>query len=74
MDQESRITAFQNILNEHQIPWRTLYAYKDLKRITEKYFAQTIPHNILVYPEGKMEFIDVRDQSDRENLYALFVN
>ncbi len=58
---DSRITAFQNILNEHQIPWRTLYAYKDLKKNNGKIFRTNTPYNILVYPDGKMEFIDVRD-------------
>lgn len=72
MDDDKTVASFQKIIQEKDIPWRTLFAYQDVKKIEEKYYAAIIPRNILVYPNGDMEVIDVRKDEDREKLYSLF--
>lgn len=71
MDNEKEVASFQKLIQEKDIPWRTLFAYKDIKRIEQTYFVQTIPHNILVYPNGEMEIIDVRNDEQRAKLYPM---
>lgn len=71
MDYEKKVKAFQQILNENKIDWRTLYAYRDLERVTDLYSVSGIPLTILVYPDGRMERLDVRDKKVQEKLYGL---
>ena len=71
MDNEKGIASFQKLIDEKDIPWRTLFAYKDVKEIEQKYFVQSIPHNILIYPNGEMEIIDVRNDEQRAKLYSM---
>lgn len=72
MDDEKTVASFHKLIQEKDIPWRTLFAYQDVEKIEQKYFAAIIPRNILVYPNGDMEVIDVRKDEDREKLYSLF--
>lgn len=72
MDDDKTVASFQKIIQERNIPWRTLFAYQDIKKIEQKYAAETIPHNILVHPNGDTEIIDVRNDEDRAMLYSLF--
>lgn len=72
MDDDKTVASFQKLIQEKDIPWRTLFASQDLERIREKYYAAAIPRNILVYPNGDMEVIDVRKDEDRAILYSLF--
>lgn len=69
LDDLAGILAFKNLLIHKNIPWRSLYAYEDIKKIKEKYFIETIPHSILVYPNLNMEVLDVRNQEDYKKLY-----
>lgn len=72
MDDEKTVASFHKLIQEKDIPWRTLFAYQDVEKIEHKYFAAIIPRNILVHPNGDMEVIDVRKDEDREKLYSLF--
>lgn len=71
IDRQKDLKAFQDLLNKHQTPWRTLYAYNDLERIRDLYFVATLPHSLLIYPGGKMEVVDVRNKEVQKKLYLL---
>lgn len=70
IDEASGLSSFQKLIQESSIPWRSLLAYQDVKKIKSTYFIEGIPHNILVHPNGDMEKIDVRKDSDMAMLYA----
>lgn len=70
IDEASGLKSYQKLIEESSIPWRSLLAWQDLKKIKSTYFIEGIPHNILVHPNGDMEKIDVRKDSDREMLYS----
>jgi len=71
MDYEKRVKAFQDVLMKYNIPWRTLYAYKDLERVSDLFSVKSIPRTLLFYPDGHMEVIDVRDKENQKKLYLL---
>ncbi|TBO40370.1 TlpA family protein disulfide reductase [Pedobacter kyonggii] len=71
MDYETKVKAFQNLLSKNEITWRTLYAYKDLDRVTDLFSIDGIPLTILVYPDGRMERMDVRDLENQKKLFSL---
>jgi len=71
MDYETKVKVFQDLLSKNEITWRTLYAYKDLERVTDLFTVRSIPLTILVYPDGRMERIDVRDLANQQKLLSL---
>lgn len=71
MDYEKRIKAFQDLLVKNDIPWRTLYAYKDLQKVGDLFSVKSIPRSVLFYPDGHMEVMDVRDKENQKKLYNL---
>jgi thiol-disulfide isomerase/thioredoxin len=71
MDYETKVKAFQDLLSKNEITWRTLYAYKELGRVTDLFSIDGIPLTILVYPNGHMERIDVRDSENQKKLFSL---
>lgn len=72
IDNAQGIASFQKLIREEHIPWRTLFAYQDVKKIKQKYFIEVIPQNILIYPNQDMEIIDVRTEEHRIKLYSIF--
>jgi thiol-disulfide isomerase/thioredoxin len=74
IDEQKDIPAFKKVITEYDIPWRSLLAYEDNKKIKEKYFVNGIPHCILVYPDGNMENIDIRYPDKRTKLYERINN
>lgn len=73
LDEESEISSFKNIIYEKGIPWRTLFAYKVLDEVKDKYLigVKGIPLCILVHPNGEMETIEIRDNEQLKNVYLL---
>lgn len=71
IDYESKLKAFQNLLIKNKIPWRTLYAYKDMDRVSFLFSVKSIPMSFLFYPDGRMEVMDVRKEENQKKLYAL---
>ena len=71
MDYETKVKAFQDLLSKNEITWRTLYAYKELGRVTDLFSIHGIPLTILVYPNGHMERMDVRDSENQKKLFSL---
>lgn len=71
MDYERQVKAFQSILIKNNIPWRTLYAYNDLERVTDQFSVQSIPLSLLVYPDGSVVELDLRTKENQQKLYDL---
>ena len=71
IDDAKGVASFQKLIREKDIPWRTLFAYQDVKTIKQKYFVEGIPHTMLIYPNQDIEIIDVRKKEDISKLYSL---
>jgi len=72
LDKEKDLRAFQKLVMDENIPWRSLLAYQDVEGIMNKYFVSGIPHSVLVSPDKDFEIIDVRDEAQRSKLYLKF--
>jgi len=71
LDDEKSIESFKKLIQKESIPWRVLISSTNDSIIKKKYFIDKgIPHGILVYPDRKMDIIDVRDREQREKLYS----
>ena len=71
IDYEKDVNAFEKVLIENKIPWRTLYAYKDLNRVSDFFLIKNIPHSVLLKPDGTKEVIDVRKEEIQKRLLMI---
>jgi thiol-disulfide isomerase/thioredoxin len=71
LDEPDTVENWKQLMKKEQIPWRSVLAVNDVKGITAKYTAQTIPFSLLVHPNGYSEIIDIRKKEDKEKLYRL---
>jgi len=72
MDEESTVKNWKDLMLKEDISWRSLLAKDCIEKTREKYFAQAIPHAILVYPGGKKaEILDIRLDKDYKKLTRL---
>ncbi len=71
IDHKNDIDSWNKLIEKENIPWRSLFADEKYKGLKEKYSIAGIPHSILIYPNGKEEKIDVRNNSEKEKLYNL---
>ena len=71
IDNAQGVGSFQKLIQQQNIPWRTLYAYQNVKEIRQRYFVEAIPYAILVYPNQDTEVIEVRKEEDSKRLYSL---
>ena len=63
---------WQNLMSEKAIPWRSLMAKNNIKEVQEKYKpSKSIPYILLVYPNKRVEIIDVRNKEDKDKLYTV---
>jgi thiol-disulfide isomerase/thioredoxin len=69
LDEPTTVENWKKMMKAEQIPWRSLMAIDEVKRIKEKYYVEGIPLSILVYPGGHMENIDVRHKEELDKLY-----
>lgn len=69
IDNKKDIPAFERLIVQHEIPWRTVYGYAHISDVEDYYFVNTIPHTILVNPTGSMQILDVRNDSARKKMY-----
>ena len=58
-DEQRTVQNWRNLMIEKEIPWRSLLAVDDVRGIKDKFFVQSIPHSLLVHPNGKMERLGV---------------
>jgi len=59
------------MMKDEPIPWRSLLAVDNTMKIKERYYVQGIPYSILVYPDGHMEDINVRQKESLDKLYKI---
>jgi thiol-disulfide isomerase/thioredoxin len=71
LDEKETIDNWRNLMEKQQIPWRSLLAFNDLNGVKARYYVKGIPTSILVYPDGRMEVIEVKDKMDMERLYRI---
>lgn len=71
LDEPKTVENWKRLMKEEHIPWRSVLAVNDVKGITDKYNAQTIPLMLLVHPNGYMENINLTTKDDKEKLYRL---
>ncbi len=72
IDEKGTVAAWQKLVQTETIPWRSLNAYKDVDKVQGQYnMLFGIPYNLLVFPDGKAELIDVRKAEDKQQLYRL---
>ena len=71
MDYEKDAKAFEKILKENEIPWRTIYAYKDLNRVSDFFSIKSIPLSVLINPDGSREVMDLRKEENQKKLAVL---
>ena len=73
VDDTLSIPVFQRQIVEDSIPWRVLSAYPFIQSFFDRYIFNGVPTNMLVYPDYRIEFVDVRKESDRNKLYRLLL-
>jgi len=71
IDDSVSIPTFQKQIIRDSIPWRVLSAYPFVQDFFNRYVFNGVPTNMLVYPNHSIEFIDVRNNEQREKLYSL---
>jgi thiol-disulfide isomerase/thioredoxin len=71
MDKPETVKDWKEMMVDEQIPWRSVLAAPDYKEVNNKYGNPALPTILLVYPTGKVEKIDIRQEQDRTKLYKL---
>lgn len=74
IDEKATVKQWENLLYVENISWRSLSAYSNLDYIQNKFLAYSIPTSWLIYPNGKMEILDIREPNDKEKLYKIIIN
>ncbi len=74
LDKMETVAAWQKLIQTESIPWRSLNAHKNIDEIERHYHVVFgIPCCLLVAPDGKAEFVDVRKAEDKQWLYQQVV-
>lgn len=71
IDEQTSVDQWGKMMQEEQIPWRSVLATGKTKAIRQQYYVGGIPQSILAYPGGKMEIMDLRDKANEEKLYRI---
>lgn len=71
IDEPETVENWKKMMKEEPIPWRSLLAVDNTIKIKERYYVQGIPYSILVYPDGHMEDINVRQKESLDKLYKI---
>lgn len=71
VDEPNTVAEWKNLMQKERIPWRSVLAENDTKKIMRKYFVDGVPYTILVYPGGLMKKLDIRNASEWAQLYKL---
>lgn len=71
IDEPETVENWKKMMKEEHIPWRSLLAVDNLKKIRERYYVQGVPYSILVYPDGRMEDINVRQKESVDKLHKI---
>ncbi len=71
VDKEKDLETWNKVMEEYEVPWRSLWGKEKTDLITYKFGVSSYPHTILFYPDGTSEKIDVRKEPEKEKLYRL---
>jgi len=72
MDNTKTAVYWKNLMREKAIPWRSLMAKNNITTVQEKYNpSKSIPYILLVYPNKRVEIVDVRNKEDKDKLYSV---
>ena len=71
IDEPETVENWKKMMKDEPIPWRSLLAVDNTMKIKERYYVQGIPYSILVYPDGHMEDINVRQKESLDKLYKI---
>ena len=70
MDKPSTVENWEKLIEKNKIPWISFLAAKRYDEVSDLYTISGVPTTYLVYPGGKFENIDVRNEQKREHLYS----
>ena len=71
LDTHKTVGYWKELMVKNSIPWRSVLAVNNVKEVTDKYNADSLPRTILVNPEGTVEILDIRQEKDKARLYSL---
>lgn len=70
IDEPPTVEAWKAWILKENVPWRSLLAVNSVNKVKDKYFVQTIPYVLFVYPGGKMTIVDLREEKDQKLIYS----
>jgi thiol-disulfide isomerase/thioredoxin len=71
LDTAKGVISFKKLIKEKNVPWRSLFAYQEVKKIMSKYFIEGIPYTILVSPNQDIKVINLRNEQELSELYTI---
>jgi len=70
-DEQKYVDNWKKLMQQENIPWRSLLAVNDVTAIQKEYNAVSIPYILLVYPDKHFEIIDVKQNDQKGKLYSV---
>jgi hypothetical protein len=71
IDDSRTVQNWKNYMVHENVPWRSLIAVDNINEVRNKYFVESIPYSLFVYPNGKMERLDVSKEEGRTRIYEI---
>ena len=72
LDDPKQLPAWNKLMKEEEIPWRSLTVNGKINEIRDKYKVPSIPHCYLIYPQKmKAEIVEVRKAEDKLKIESL---
>lgn len=72
LDNPKQLPAWNKLMKEEEIPWRSLTVNGKINEIRDKYKVPSIPHCYLIYPQKmKTEIVEVRKAEEKSKIESL---
>lgn len=71
IDEPETVEEWKKLMKREQIPWRSLLAKDDVKGLQNKYYIHSIPMAFLVFPNWKIQRLQLYEEKDRKLIYAI---
>lgn len=71
IDEPETVGEWNKLMIKEQIPWRSLLAENDVKGLQNKYFIHSIPLAFLVFPNGRIQRLQLYEEKDIKLIYAI---